>query len=135
VGNDVVQYDDLTPGQLENLARAIVKQEVFLDRYVSKEHVHLIPIIFRPIYTESATLKPLFEKDPPGMLYAWHSQALPAKALDYPIFESLYLLTRGQAEIVNNILSNWANSPGGLTLGGAGMSMMGHVGPPPEANK
>jgi hypothetical protein len=94
-------YVERTPEQLSQLARDIAGNLVFTNRHIRQgEPPQMITQIFVPLLFMSELTRHRMLRYPPGLLYAYYSQALPRGVNGYPVFMEVGLLSPAQTTII-----------------------------------
>jgi hypothetical protein len=92
------QLKDRPKKDLIELANGIFRNEIFTDRHISEHDTALLPNIFMPlIFMDEGQL---FYLKQAGMIYAYMDTSLEMGINGYPIFGSLGLLNKDDAQFV-----------------------------------
>lgn len=87
---------DRTDEELKQLAKDMHAGRVFTNQHVSDAHD--VALVFLPLAAMDPSQLHLLERDDPGLIYEYLTEALPRMVNNMPVFGSMHLLSKGDRD-------------------------------------
>lgn len=88
--------------ELNAIALGIVQNIIFTSWQLERDLHTDAGIVFLPIMLMDASIRRRLITDPPGMLYAYYEDAFPRGVNGFPMFHTVGILSRTEAEYVKS---------------------------------
>jgi len=100
-----------TDEELTEIAKKIHAGAIFTSASIPADHHHMLGMVFMPLMFADEALQESFKEDPPHLVYAEMSKALPRGVNGYPMFpecaflnEREWMFVRGKLEEIQQAM-------------------------------